>query len=230
MTSIKTDGSEYFVIERLFLDSPALSPDGQILAYTSEEEMRLYQWGSISYTIDLKEYGLTNWEVHFTSPPAWSPDGTQIACWARSNNKEGEFHGIVLLNLVTKASRVLQPLTHPIYWDSHPPAPEWSPDGQWLVFWGMDEDYYGRLGFWIVSANQGGMFVLAGNGDDIKHCADPSESGGRAWSPDGQWLAFNRCESDSGQGVWLAQVGHWKPLLVKLPSNARVVDWINAVQ
>jgi len=229
ITSIKTDGSEYSVIEPLFSESPALSPDGQILAYDSQAGMRLYQWGSISRTIDLKEYGLKNWEVHFASPPAWSPDGTQIACWADGNNKEVEFYGIVLLNLATKASRILQPLTHPIYWDSHPPAPEWSPDGKWLAFWGMDQDH-GRLGFWIVSANQEDKFVLAGNGDDIEHCADPTKSGGRAWSPDGQWLAFNRCELDSGQGVWLAQVGNWKPLLVKLPSNARVVDWINVVQ
>jgi Tol biopolymer transport system component len=222
LSSIRTDGTGYSVlVESPLLSRPALSPDGQTIAYTTGwYELWLYRWSSGAQPLDVKEYGLEGWKVSFYST-AWSPDGSQLACWAWGRNEESQFGGILVLDLEAGTSQVLQPLWHPIYWDGFPPPPDWSPDGQWLKFFGVDEDYE-KFGIWVVNG-AGEVHVLAEFSADY----EAWDQGGRAWRPDGRWLAFTRHKSDPQTGIWLTQIGKWEQLQTDLPSDARVVDWID---
>lgn len=221
LSSIQTDGSQYSVlVESSLLSTPALSSDGRTIAYTTGwYELWLFEWGTGSQLLDFKEYGLENWEVAFYSI-AWSPDGSQLACWAWGENKESQFNGILVLDLEAKTSRILQPLRYPIYWDGFPPPPEWSSDGQWLTFFGVGEDYH-TFGTWVVNITGEEVYVLA-----EFSAGEAWDQDGRAWSPDGRSLAITRHERDPQTGVWLTEIGKWELLKVDLPSDAKVVDWI----
>ena len=70
LSSIRTDGTQYSVlVESPLLSTPALSPDGQTIAYTTGSyELWLYQWGSGSQLLDFKKYGLAKLRL---KPPSW---------------------------------------------------------------------------------------------------------------------------------------------------------------
>ncbi|MBN2007505.1 MAG: PD40 domain-containing protein [Anaerolineae bacterium] len=233
LTAVNTDGTQYRIItDTLSADLPALSPDGQTLAYIAGYTLYLYRWNAEIQQVDLQIYNSEAREVQFTSP-AWSPDGAQIAGWAEGNLEDEPFYGIMVLDHQTNTSRILDPLYHPIFWDSHPPAPEWSPDGQWLIYWGQDENA-GYLGFHVVSADGQQMHTLAFESDDEKRCANPWAVGKWAWSPDGQWLAFTRCEGREGteyikHGIFLTEIGQWNVFQIDLPKDAEPVGWIETM-
>jgi len=225
LTSIRTDGTQYSVlVDTPLLGAPALSSDGQTIAYVACTndcyELWLYEWGSGSRAIDWGQYGLAGWEVHVYSV-SWSPDGRKIACWAWGRNEESQFEGIIVLDLEAEVSQILQPLRYPVYFDSYPPAPDWSPNEQWLSFFGVDESRE-EYGVWVVSVDGLETHILA------KFTSDHTwDLGGRAWSPDGQWLALTRHREDSTTGVWLAEAGQWELFRIDLPATARVVDWVD---
>ncbi len=231
LTTVHADGTQYQIVaDTLSVDLPALSPDGQILAYIAGHTLWLYQWSEGIQQVDLPAYNPEAREVQFTSP-TWSPDGAQIAGWAGGSREGRSFYGIMALDLQTNTSRILEPLYHPTFWDGHPPAPEWSPDGQWLIYWGQDEAA-GHLGFHVVSADGQQMHTLAFESDDEKSCANPWAVGKWAWSPDGRWLAFTRCEGREGteyikHGIFLTEVGQWNVFQTGLPQDAEPVGWIN---
>jgi Tol biopolymer transport system component len=221
LTSMHIDGTHYSVlVDSPMLSKPALSSDGQTIAYVSfTYDLLLYEWGFGSRMVDWQEYGLAGWEIHIYSV-SWSPDGNKIACWAWGRSAEDEFNGIVVLDLEAEAIQILQPLRHPVYFDGYPPPPEWSPDGRWLSFFGVGESEYG---IWVVSVEGIETHVLA----EFTSAEAVWDQGARAWSPDGRWLALTRHPEDPKAGVWLAEVGQWEPFQIDLPARAEVADWVD---
>jgi Tol biopolymer transport system component len=221
-TSMEADGTRYSVIsEESLLSLPSLSSDSMTIAYTSIHarlgyQLHLYSRESGSQLVDWGRYGLEGWEV-FVDSVSWSPEGNRLACWAWGESRDSRFGGTLVLDLETKTSRILQSLAHPVYWDGFPPAPIWSPDGQWLVFWGTDENH-SNPGIWVVRADGQQVYVLSGFNNDYW---DP----GIIWSPDGQWMAFAHHESDPKTGVWLARVGTWELFQTTLPVGPILTDW-----
>jgi dipeptidyl aminopeptidase/acylaminoacyl peptidase len=227
LTSVRPDGTGYAVLTEELHAPPALSPDGETLAYlaptgpeTWDRRLWLLPLEGEPQAVDWGEYGFEGRKLT-THEVAWSPGGARLAGWAWGENEDGErFDGVLILDLAARDHRLLADLYHPPYPDGFPPAPEWSPDGRWLTFFGLAEEGSERYGLWVVSAGGDGRHLLAeftANG-----AWGPLSL---AWSPDGERLALTRHERDVERGVWIARAGEWVPRKADLPDAARVVGW-----
>ncbi len=110
----------------------------------------------------------------------------------------------------------------PNYRDSN--VPEWSLDGQRIVFWSGFERQYGEV--WVMDAD-------GSNRRQITDTPDPLNSDNPHWSPDGTKILFasNR-DQGIGVDVWLVDAAGGEPRLfarnmgwctwqpLKLPSEA----------
>lgn len=112
------------------------------------------------------------------SSPSWSPDGGRIAVAIRSGSNSSS---IETIDVETRETTLISPA----FWDVG--SPSWSPDGRYLTF-----------------AHGGGIVVLTLDGGDVTeltttHTAEEAASADLAymdsqptWSPDGEWIAFER--------------------------------------
>ena len=154
--------------------APALSADGQRLAYTGY----LKGYADI-YLIDLAN-GARNRIVKFpgtNSGAAFSPDGGEIACSvSRDGNPE--------LYVVGAGGSGARRLTHTAGVES---SPSWSPDGRELVYC---SDNGGSPQLYRIGAGGGrGQPLSTGYG----YCTKPG------WSPDGKRIVFNIRQGGSFQ-------------------------------
>ena len=105
-----------FKIEEWRTD-PTWSPDGKQFAYEQIE------WGTFTVTIHIATLGEQDAELFVNgSFPAWSPDGTEIACSVRER--------LTLINIRTGAQKQLLPKKV----ESFQRDPSWSAVGDKLVF------------------------------------------------------------------------------------------------
>lgn len=106
--------------DRLILndtDDPAASPDGVWVAAVSGGDITLHGPGLMG----VRTLAAT---PERESDPAWSPDGRQIACFARSRAR----CELWVYDFATGAHRVLATV------DDRTSKPHWSPDGRWICF------------------------------------------------------------------------------------------------
>ena len=178
---------------RRTIDGAVLSPDGEELAYTSEEpdrHHRLFVVGADGS--DRRELGAGKW-------PDWSPDGKRLVFTT------GKGCGVAEEPFGTGAQGLVL---------GRCGSPKWSPDGSAIVFESGDRcavvtgppSHSGRLDQMLGS---GGRTDLPGT------CDLPQ------WSPDGRWIAFEAtgcpyCESERARLAALKDVGVW----VVRPSGA----------
>jgi hypothetical protein len=195
LTTVQGDGSDYRVLgESWSIGYPAPAPNGRTIAYDQEGEAWLYRWDTGAEPFDPELYGLS---VQAIANPAWSPDGARVA-WIVSILRDGaQRMSIGVFDLSAGTSRLVgQPFEwHVGYW---PPAPVWSPNGEWLAYDALPMVEGPDQVLWIYRAD-GGEEHFLGVG------ARPR------WSPDGQWLSLNR-----GSDLVLAEVGVWQPQEVEL--------------
>ncbi|MEX1054582.1 MAG: hypothetical protein WED81_01035, partial [Rhodothermales bacterium] len=146
-------------------DDPAVSPDGERLAFVSNRLGSYEVWVSArdgSNPIQITELG-----GPFVSSPRWSPDGAQIAFVARATGQVD----VYTIDVVGGTPRRITTK------ESNDKEPHWSNDGEWIYF----------------SSNRSGTWEIWKK--PAKVDAEPvqiTRNGGYAAmeSPDGAWLYF----------------------------------------
>jgi len=116
----------------------------------------------------------------------WSPDGKEVAFWVSfdavrrdgSARSEGEW----LLYTMDPMSLQTIKRMEGIY---HPYGLRWSPDSEWLAFFGQT-DPNGPISLWVYSTSNNTQTMIAPA--DSKYTGDP------VWSVDGQQLAVLRSD------------------------------------
>lgn len=157
-------------------NSPALSPNGDLMAYLSDRSdyFDIYLFSVVDGKIKRKLLsGQTSAkfeELHWLRPGlSWSPDGKDLTFAA----KAGKSDAIHILDV--EKARVVQTLRFDLDGIF---SPAYSPDGQKIAFVGMKE---GHSDIYTVTLADGHLEQVT---DDIFSDLDP------AWSPDGRYVAY----------------------------------------
>ncbi len=163
---------------------PALSPDGQQIAFRSGGQpsaVGIYVMGATGEN----PRRLTDFGVE----PAWSPDGTQLVFsgepwgWPMSSDPRelGSSHPLWVIDVATEQVRQLG--------DNPAGTPRWSPNGHRIAYWGT------------VQSQRDIHTIGAEGGDPVPVTNDPAVECCPVWSPDGRFLYYSSNRGGSS-AVW----------------------------
>lgn len=160
-------------------------------------------------------------EASFDDEPSWSPDGRQLL-YRRDLHARAGSHGLWITSLDGASRSQVGPDAPNASFDSYN-QPEWSPDGEWVVFSGRPADAPrtmeggARLAIWLMSIDGAVLRRLTdGLGSD----------GSPAFSPDGRRIAFIRGRAGASgdeQALLTMDLGgaDVAPVFVGTPPGAR---------
>jgi serine/threonine-protein kinase len=155
---------------------PRLSPDGQKVALSAERAN-----GSDVWVYDFRRATFTRLTFEGNNThPVWTPDGARIAF---SSSRAGATRNIYWLPV--DGSAAAERLTTSSF--DQLPA-DWAPDGKTLMFSEFRPD--SSWDIWTLSTTdrKPQLFLRT-----------PFHDGGRAFSPDGRWVAYYSDESGQGE-------------------------------
>jgi Tol biopolymer transport system component len=161
---------------------PALSPDGQQIAFRSERD-----GGGLFVMGRMGDSPRRLTRAGFN--PGWSPDGRSIVfaiegVEGRPDTRSGNESQ---LSVVDVASGGLRAVT-----TGDAVQPSWSPSGRRIAYWGLKNR--NQRDIWTVSVD---------GGDPVPVTDDQAIDWGPTWSPDGGWLYF---ASDRGGSMNLWRI------------------------
>ena len=117
-----------------------------------------------------------DWPRYNYTESAWSPDGNFIAYEYGGNPYGTDTAGIFIFDPRDSTSRYL----------IHGMNPDWSPDGEWIVFGE-------HAGIWKIKVNGDSLTQLTFNGNTFF----PD------WSPNGKNIAYDCTTDPPGYGIWI---------------------------
>jgi TolB protein len=170
---------------------PAWSPDGGRIAFTSNRRHSFDIWtvspdGTNLQRISRRKAGDSFNSVLYDLEPAWSPDGTQFAfAGHRFCNGGLGTNAILVMNVDGSGERRLGLGRKPGYAPTWSYSPTWSPDGLRIAS--------GRFRGTLEPRNPTGDFdiwTMHADGSHQRHL--PGTCCYAAWSPDGEWIAYEQ--------------------------------------
>jgi Tol biopolymer transport system component len=169
---------------------PAVSPDGQTIAYVSDSE----DDGFAIATVPIEGGDSTKLaDGMLVDDPAWSPDGTEVA-FVKSGIDS------ILLLIVDRNGRVSR---SPLEAATSLASPSWAPDGT-------------RIALAVVpEGSQGSVGIIPTNTKMMERPLEETLGVGSApaWSPDGSKIAFMR-SGNEGDAIWTAAPDGTEEMLV----------------
>ncbi len=153
-------------IIRLVKDSsaafdPAVSHDGQTIAYASDQSGNVDIWVRSLHGGEARR--LTS-DQGVDQSPDFAPDARQVAF--RSDRNGG---GVYVVAVAGGPERLIAPLGR---------SPKFSPDGKWIAYWTGEAHHFETKAF----------IVPAMGGNEVSVGADLAEARWPVWSPDGHSL------------------------------------------
>jgi Tol biopolymer transport system component len=212
LATAKTDGTNYIAIDDQVgsISPPALSPDGQSIAYDQAGQPWVFNYRGGNVPIMPRSF---QEKYRNAADPAWSPDGRKLA-WQLFGDQAGTdgWSAVAVLNLDTLQVTLLHRYTVLGGSDIGAYHLAWSPDGAWLAV--VDQAEFtadGKVSLWVMRPD----------GSEEHHFG----SGDRPiWSPDSSMLAYL-----SGTAVFAVKASDWNPFPITLPGGSVVLEWVKQV-
>ncbi|MCI0339665.1 MAG: hypothetical protein L0216_00705 [Planctomycetales bacterium] len=162
--------------------SPAMSPDGQRIAYVAEDDKR----NPSIWVMNADGTGATQLTNGMT--PTWSPDGKRIA-FTLFDPVTGN-NNIWIMDADGSAKKQLTQVG-----DNTRPA--WSPNARRIAYVSNRGENSNR-DVWLMDIEEG-----AGERQVTNYLGPDS---GPAWTPDGRWLVFHSKRNTNEYNVWMGRV------------------------
>jgi len=228
-SAIDIQGENYQLLDDQSGSNPALSHDGQKIAYGLYNEFGVVNyWGIGVEVFDPAEYGLSVSKVYY---PTWSPDDQKIAWnvagdWGPGNSWR---HAIAIFDLGTKSGYFIHEYEVLGGTSCGKQYHAWQPNGEWLATVTIAEK------FPTAASNESTpqapdancsptLWLLNTTNQDKQNIGQKTNP---IWSPDGKSVAYTAIASDgmTSTGVWVLDTEMWEEIQI-LPAGAMVVDWI----
>jgi len=149
-----------------------VSPDGRRATVLKGDEL---------WVVDLVRSVPMRFATDLASYPtsAWSADGSRIAFVQRHDEREEIYIGSM------DGRAELVPTTEDLFKG----VSSWSPDGRFMVFWGLSPET--GTDVWLLP--------MDGDRKPVPYLLGPADESGGQVSPDGRWLAYSSYETGEGE-------------------------------
>jgi len=212
-TIVRTDGSDYRILDEERSGPLALSSDGEMLAYGGfDQPGRIMPRGSEPEDFYPSDYGL---DVEKVFQPAWSPDGRKLA-WKVGGDqvKHGWTSGVAVFDLENNSGELFHTYIA-VGGGTVPHYLSWSPSGDWLAFVTFNER--------AEDGRRPNLWIARPDGQEEVRLGTAFES---TWRPDGSQLAFTLFDvTQETFQVWLHDTVTGEQTQI-LPVGTTAVDWL----